>query len=86
MIQVVDSTNRDSTIEVPGDRPVGQILPKLVAMLDLPQQPGGRFVFHHKKSGRDLDESKSLEDQGVANHDMLRLRIEAIPGARGGRP
>lgn len=79
-VQIFDPTNKQITVEVPDDKPIGDILQKLSTMLDWPRQ-GGRVVLHHKRQARDLDDSRSLAEQGVAEHDVLKLRIEAIPGA-----
>jgi|SRR5579859_7238954 len=81
MVTIVDPTQRETTVEVPDDRPVGAILERLTTMLDLPRQ-GGRSVLFCKRTGKDLDDSKTLGQEGIQSYEVLRLRIEPTPGGR----
>lgn len=80
MVTIIDVTNRQTTVEVPDDKPIRDVVQKLGTMLDWPQQ-GGRVVLHHKREGLDLDDSKTLGEQRVTAHDVLKVRIDAIPGS-----
>jgi hypothetical protein len=58
----------------------------LVDKLQLPQNgPDGAplsYKFHHKKSGRQIQDSQTLSDAAVKEGDILRLQPEITAGAR----
>ncbi len=84
-VTVVDATgNRTEEASVPGDAAVGRILARLVEVMELPTTgPDGQplsYKFHHKQSGRQLDDNESLEAGGVSDGDVLRLVPEITAG------
>lgn len=84
-VTVVDATgNRTEEATVPGDAAVGRIIARLVEVMELPTTgPDGQplsYKFHHKKSGRQLDDNESLQAGGVSDGDVLRLVPEITAG------
>ena len=69
---------------VPGDAASGRIIARLVELMNLPavgpdNQPLS-YKFHHKQSGRQIDDNESLEQAGVQDGDVLRLVAEITAG------
>lgn len=84
-ITVVDATgNKREEASVPGDAASGRIIARLVELMELPTiGPDGQplsYKFHHKQSGRQLDDNQSLEQSGVGDGDVLRLVAEITAG------
>lgn len=84
-ITVVDSTgNKTEEASVPGDAASGRIIARLVELMSLPpvgpdNQPLS-YKFHHKQSGRQIDDNESLLQAGVKDGDVLRLVAEITAG------
>ncbi len=72
------------TAEVPSDIPVGELLPELVALLELPTVgPDGRpmdYRLDSKALGRELQEDETLESAGVPSEDRLILTADITAG------
>src|SRR5579871_4617080 len=90
-VTVYDSTeNKRVPVELPDDAPVNKIILVLVDKLRLPKNgPDGAplsYKFHHKNSGRQLQDSQSLGESGVHDGDILRLQPEITAGAFLARP
>jgi hypothetical protein len=84
-ITVVDATgSKTEDATVPGDAPAGRIMAKLVELMELPNVgPDGlplSYRFHHKQSGRQVDDHETLEAAGVIDGDVLRLVAEITAG------
>ena len=84
-VTVIDATgNKREEASVPGDAASGRIVAKLVELMELPVMgPDGQplsYKFHHKQSGRQLDDNQSLEQSGVKDGDVLRLVAEITAG------
>lgn len=85
-VTVVDATgNKTQEASVPGDAASGRIITRLVEIMNLPSvgpdnQPLS-YKFHHKQSGRQIDDNESLEQAGVSNGDVLRLVAEITAGS-----
>lgn len=62
----------------------GRIVGKLVDLLQLPSVgPDGQplsYKFHHKQSGRQINDNETLADAGVHENDVLRLVAEITAG------
>ena len=71
-------------VELPDDAPVNKLVSILVQRLSLPQDgPDGAplsYKFHHKNSGRQLQDQQTLADAGVEDGDILRLQPEITAG------
>jgi uncharacterized ubiquitin-like protein YukD len=85
-VTVYDSTeNKRVPVELPDDAPVNKIILVLVEKLRLPRNgPDGAplsYKFHHKNSGRQIQDSQSLSESGVKDGDILRLQPEITAGA-----
>jgi uncharacterized ubiquitin-like protein YukD len=85
-VTVYDSTeNKRVPVELPDDAPVNKIILVLVDKLRLPKNgPDGAplsYKFHHKNSGRQIQDSQSLSESGVKDGDILRLQPEITAGA-----
>ncbi|HOD49334.1 MAG TPA: EsaB/YukD family protein [Candidatus Hydrogenedentes bacterium] len=84
-VTVFDSTeNKRIPVELPDDAPVIKLVSILVQRLSLPQNgPDGAplsYKFHHKNSGRQLQEQQTLAEAGVQDGDILRLQPEITAG------
>ena len=84
-VEIWDSTgNKRQTAELPDDAPVDRILTVLVDRLSLPRNgPDGApmsYKFHHKASGKQLQDEQTLSEAGVAEGDVLRLVPEITAG------
>jgi uncharacterized ubiquitin-like protein YukD len=84
-VTVFDSTeNKRVPVELPADAPANKIIAVLVEKLNLPKNgPDGAplsYKFHHKNSGRQVQDSQSLGDAGVKEGDILRLQPEITAG------
>ena len=84
-LTVVDATgNKAEEVTVPGNVAAGRIVGKLVQILQLPTAgPDGlplSYKFHHKQTGRQIADSETLENAGVADNDTLRLVAEITAG------
>jgi hypothetical protein len=84
-LTVVDATgNKTEEVTVPDNVAAGRIVGKLVEMLQLPATgPDGQplsYKFHHKQSGRQINDNETLADAGVKDDDVLRLVAEITAG------
>lgn len=84
-ITVVDATgNKTEEATVPGNAASGRIVAKLVELMELPSLgPDGQplsYKFHHKQTGRQVNDNETLEQAGVADGDVLRLVAEITAG------
>ena len=84
-VTVIDATgNKTEEATVPGDAAVGRIVARLVELMQLPVAgPDGQplsYKFHHKNSGRQIDDSETLLAAGVKDGDVLRLVAEITAG------
>ncbi len=84
-ITVYDSTeNKRVPVEVPDDAPANKLIAILVDKLTLPRHgPDGAplsYKFHHKNSGRQIQDSQTLAQAGVRPGDILRLQPEITAG------
>ena len=84
-LTVVDATgNKTEEVSVPDNVAAGRIIGKLVALLQLPSAgPDGlplSYKFHHKRSGQQLDDNKTLAESGVQENDVLRLMADITAG------
>jgi len=84
-ITVVDTTgSKTEEATVPGNAAAGRIMAKLVELMELPSVgPDGQplsYKFHHKQTGRQIDDHETLETAGVKDGDVLRLVAEITAG------
>lgn len=84
-ITVVDATgSKTEEASVPGNAAAGRIMAKLVELMELPSVgPDGlplSYKFHHKRTGRQIDDNETLETAGVEDGDVLRLVAEITAG------
>lgn len=84
-LTVVDATgNKAEEVTVPETVAAGRIVGRLVQMLQLPAVgPDGQplsYKFHHKQSGRQINDNETLADAGVHDNDVLRLVAEITAG------
>jgi hypothetical protein len=84
-LTVVDATgNKTEEVTVPETVAAGRIVGRLVQMLQLPGVgPDGQplsYKFHHKQSGRQINDNETLVDAGVHDNDVLRLVAEITAG------
>lgn len=84
-LTVVDATgNKTEEVSVPENVAAGRIVGKLVGLLQLPTVgPDGQplsYKFHHKQTGRQVNDNETLADAGVNDNDVLRLVAEITAG------
>lgn len=84
-ITVVDATGtKTEEATVPANAAAGRIMAKLVELMELPSVgPDGQLLsykFHHKQTGRQIDDQETLEAAGVQDGDVLRLVPEITAG------
>lgn len=84
-VTVIDATgNKEQEATLPDDAPVGRIIGKLINLMSLPTtSPDGQpmnYKFHHKSSGKQLNDDETLESAGVKDGDVLRLQPEITAG------
>jgi hypothetical protein len=84
-LTVVDATgNKAEEVSVPDNIAAGRIIGKLVELLQLPSVgPDGQplsYRFHHKQSGRQINDGDTLAEAGVHDNDVLRLVAEITAG------
>lgn len=84
-VTVFDSTeNKRIPVELPDDAPANKLIAVLVEKLNLPKNgPDGAplsYKFHHKNSGKQIQDNQSLNVSGVKNGDILRLQPEITAG------
>jgi len=84
-VTVYDSTeNKRVPVELPDDAPANRIIAVLVDKLLLPKNgPDGAplsYKFHHKNSGRQVQDTQTLSQAGVRDGDILRLQPEITAG------
>jgi hypothetical protein len=85
-LTIVDATgNKAEEVTVPDTVASGRIVGRLVQLLQLPAVgPDGQplsYKFHHKQSGRQINDNETLADAGVKENDVLRLVAEITAGA-----
>ena len=76
-VTVYDSTeNKRVPVELPDDAPANRIIAVLVDKLQLPQNgPDGAplsYKFHHKNSGRQIQDAQTLADAAVKDAAVSR--------------
>lgn len=84
-VTVFDSTeNKKVPVELPDDAPINKLINILIERLNLPKLgPDGAplsYKFHHKNSGRQLQDQQSLSSADVKDGDVLRLQPEITAG------
>jgi uncharacterized ubiquitin-like protein YukD len=84
-VVIVDAAgSKSEEAALPDNIAIGRIIEKLVDLLNYPAVgPDGApllYRFHHKASGRQLDDDETLVDAGVAEGDTLRLVAEITAG------
>ena len=84
-VTVLDSTeNKRVPVELPDDAPANKLLAVLIEKLSLPKSgPDGgplSYKFHHKNSGKQIQEQQTLAAAGVQDGDTLRLQPEITAG------
>ena len=84
-VTVFDSTeNKRIPVELPDDAPANKLISVLVEKLKLPRNgPDGAplsYKFHHKNSGKQVQDAQTLAQAGVRTGDILRLQPEITAG------
>lgn len=85
-VTVFDSTeNKRVPVELPDDAPAAKLVAVLVERLGLPSLgPDGAplsYKFHHKNSGKQVQDGMTLAQAGVRGGDILRMQPEITAGA-----
>ena len=84
-VQVLDATgNKRQEVELPDNAPVNRIIAVLLDKMNLPKNgPDGQplaYKFHHKRTGKQLQDSQSLASVGAVDGDIIRLQPEITAG------
>ena len=85
-VTVFDSTeNKRVPVELPDNAPANKLITVLVEKLKLPKNgPDGAplsYKFHHKNSGKQVQDGATLASAGIHDGDTLRLQPEITAGA-----
>lgn len=76
--------NKRQEVELPDNVEVERIIPVLLDRMQLPKNgPDGQplsYKFHHKASGKQLQDSQTLLDAGVNEGDVIRIQPEITAG------
>lgn len=85
-IEVWDATgNKKQLVELPADAPANRVIAVLIERMSLPRHsPDGQLMsykFHHKASGRQLQDERTLAEADVRDGDILRLQPEITAGS-----
>jgi uncharacterized ubiquitin-like protein YukD len=85
-VKILDvSGARARDAEMPDDVPVCRLLVLLVERMQLPiHSPDGQLMsykLHHRRTGRQLLDDRSLAQAGVRDGDELRLQPEITAGS-----
>lgn len=86
VVRILDASgSRSCDLEAPNDVSVNRVLVLLIERLNLPiNSPDGQIMsykLHHRQSGTQLIDSKTLADAGVRDGDELRLQPEITAGS-----
>ena len=86
-MRIWDVTNsRCQQVEAPDDVAIARLMVILVERMNLPiNSPDGQLMsykLHHKRTGRQLLEDRTLAEAGVSSGDDLRLHPEITAGGR----
>ena len=84
-VQIWDATgNKRQEVELPDNAPVNRIIAVLLDKMNLPKNgPDGQplsYKFHHKASGKQLQDTQCLADVGAKEGDVIRLQPEITAG------
>ena len=84
-VVITDATgSKEQDATVPANAPCIRLIAKLVELMSLPLTgPDGQplsYKFHHRAGGRQLRDTETLADAGVAPGDSLRLVPEITAG------
>ncbi|MDR2172002.1 MAG: EsaB/YukD family protein [Planctomycetaceae bacterium] len=84
-VQIWDATgNKKTEVELPDNVAVNRIIHVLLEKMNLPPNgPDGQplsYKFHHKASGKQLQDTQCLADAGVQEGDVLRIQPEITAG------
>lgn len=84
-VQILDATgNKRQEVELPDSAPVNRIIAVLLDKMNLPKNgPDGQplsYKFHHKRTGKQLQDCQSLAEIGAVDGDILRLQPEITAG------
>ena len=85
-VEVIDATgNKRQQVQMPDDAPADRLLAVLVDKMRFPRHgPDGQLLSYkvqHRQSGKQLLETQTLAEVGVADGDTLRLMPEITAGA-----
>jgi uncharacterized ubiquitin-like protein YukD len=84
-VTVIDSTEiKRIPVQLPDDAKANKLIAVLVDKMKQPKTgPDGDpliYKFHHKNTGRQIQDTMTLAQAGVKNGDILRLVPEIIAG------
>jgi hypothetical protein len=84
-VQIIDATgNKRQEVELPDDAAVNRILAVLLDKMALPKVgPDGQplsYKFHHKRTGKQLQDAQTLSEVGAVDGDIMRLQPEITAG------
>jgi len=74
LLVTVQGTRRKLDVELPGDVPVGELLPLLLQMCGIAEADPGRWAVSVSGTGRVLQAKRTLFGNGVCNGEILLLR------------
>lgn len=83
-ISIVDQIGgTKTTVEIPDDVPMTQLIPELVSALNLPVRQGGNLISYrldNTVTGQRMGEHATLADHGVESGAVFSLSPEVTAG------
>lgn len=83
-ISIMDQTGgTKTTVEVPDDVPMNQLIPALVGSLNLPARQGGNLISYRLdniNNGQRIAENATLAESGVESGTVFSLSPEVTAG------
>ena len=76
-----EHSREEVDLEMPSDRPIGQVMPDLLKVISWPAQEGEQALRYalRTESGRALQEGETLAEAGVENSDVLWIQLVDQP-------
>ena len=84
-VNIIDATgNKRQEVELPDNAPVNRVIAVLLDKMNLPKNgPDGQplaYKFHHKRTGKQLQDTQTLASIGAQDGDIIRLQPEITAG------
>lgn len=76
---------RQQKVQVPDDRPVGQIGHAIAQKMSIPAPENGRFILVNKANNQILNNEQTLAEQGIVDGTVLQFQVDRDAGSHSSR-